>query len=284
MKSTKLLIAGSLIAAAFNFSSCEKNDSPETPAAEIATTTELAGRQAIIDNIAEDNNAVFMEASVSGGLTGNRPVAGARPLTPVILGGGTVTVSASVGFPKTITIDFGAGFTFNGITRSGIINIVVSDSVRKSGSTAIMTFNNYKVNTFKVEGTYTWTNTSTVGVKSWKREVVDGKVTNAQGIYWRHSGIKFVTHTEGVNTPFNLADDVFSVTGNHTITNMLGRTRTVTVVSSLIKANSCAFISQGSIKIQGPNHYVTIDYGAGTCDANATLSLDGGIATPIVLN
>lgn len=284
MKAKHLLIAGVCIVSAINFTSCEKNDTPETPAAEIATTTELATRQALIDNIAEDNNAVFMEASLSGGLTGNRPVAGARPLTPVILGGGTVTVTATAGFPKTITVDFGAGFTYNGITRSGIINIVVSDSVRKSGSTAIMTFNNYHVNTFKVEGTYTWTNTSANGVKSWKREVVDGKVTNTAGLYWKHSGIKFVTQTEGNNTPLVLSDDVFSVTGNHSITNMLGRTRTVTVVTALIKANSCAFISQGSIKIQGPNHYVVIDYGAGTCDNQATLSLDGGIATPIVLN
>ncbi len=284
MKAKHLLIAGACIVAAINFTSCEKNETPETPAAEIATTTELATRQALIDNIAEDNNGVFMEASVSGGITGNRPVAGARPLTPGILGGGTVTITPLVGFPKTIVIDFGAGVTYNGITRSGIINIVVSDSVRKTGSSAIMTFNNYKVNTFKVEGTYTWTNTSTVGVKSWKREVVDGKVTNAQGIYWRHSGIKFVTQTEGVNTPFILADDSFSVTGNHSITNMLGRTRTVTVVTALIKSNSCVFISQGSIKIQGPTHYVVIDYGAGTCDNQATWALDGGIATPFSLN
>ncbi|UEG51206.1 hypothetical protein LK994_06925 [Ferruginibacter lapsinanis] len=287
MKAKHLLIAGTCVAFAISFSSCEKNDTAESPGTEIATTTDLANRQATSDNIAEDNNDIFMEASVSGNVTGNRPVAG-RPLTPGppnIMGGATVTVTPLVGFPKTITIDFGAGTTGpRGVVRSGKINIVVSDSVRKSGSTAVMTFENYFVNGFKVEGTYTWTNTSTVGIKSWKREVVNGKITNSSGIYWTHNGVKFVTQTEGSLTPFDLSDDVFSITGTHTIMNMLGRERTVTIVTPLIKATSCRYISQGSIKIQGPNHNVVIDFGAGTCDNLATISLDGLAATQIELH
>ncbi|MGG9971273.1 hypothetical protein ACQ33O_05695 [Ferruginibacter sp. SUN002] len=285
MKAKHLLIAGTCAISAISFSSCEKNDSPENPATEVATTTELASRQAITDNIAEDNNDVFMEASLSGGVTGNRPVAGSRPLTPGILGGGTVTVTPLIGFPKTIVVDFGAGTTGpHGVVRSGKINIVLSDSVRKTGSTAVMTFDNYKVNGLKVEGTYTWTNTSTISTKSWSREVVNGKITNNAGIYWKHSGIKYVTQIEGGDTPFNLADDKFSITGNHKIMNMLGRERTVTILTALIKANSCEHISQGSIKLQGPLHYAVIDYGAGTCDDKATISIDGLAATEFTLN
>jgi len=285
MKTKHLLIAGACVAFAISFTSCEKNETPESPATEIATTTDLAYRQAIADNVAEDNNDVFMEASVNQNLTGNRPVAGARPLTPGILGGGAVTVTPLIGFPKTITIDFGAGITGpRGVIRSGIVTILLTDSVRKTGSTAIMTFNNYKVNGFKVEGTYTWTNTSTGGTKSWSREVTNGKITNPSGIYWSHSGIRYITQTGGVSTPFNLSDDVFSIEGNHSITNMLGRNRTVTILTALIKANSCKHISQGSLKLQGPLHNVVIDYGAGTCDDKATISIDGLPATEFTLN
>lgn len=288
MKTKHLLIAGASLVFAISFTSCEKNDTAESPTAEIATTTDLAYRQAIADNVAEDNNDVYMEASVSGGVTGNRPVAGSRPLTPPppgILGGAAVTVTPLIGFPKTIVVDFGAGTTGpRGIVRSGKINIVLTDSVRKTGSTATMTFENYFVNGFKVEGTYIWTNTSTGVTKSWSREVTNGKITNPSGIYWSHSGIRYVTQIGGVSTPFNLSDDVFSIEGNHTITNILGRTRTVTILTALIKSNECKHISKGSIKLQGPLHNVVIDYGAGTCDDKATISIDGLPATEFTLN
>ena len=79
-----------------------------------------------------------------------------------ILGCATVTVTPQLGFPKTIVIDFGTGCSSNnGTTRKGKINVVLSDSLRKSGSTAVMTFVGYYVNRFQKEGTITWTNIST---------------------------------------------------------------------------------------------------------------------------
>jgi hypothetical protein len=46
---------------------------------------------------------------------------------------------------------------------------------------------------------------------------------------------------------------------------------------------ACADIDKGSIKLSGPNHYATIDYGDGTCDKLATVSIDGGVSIPILL-
>ena len=58
MKTKHLLITGACVAFAISFTSCEKNETPESPATEIATTTDLAYRQAIADNVAEDNNDI----------------------------------------------------------------------------------------------------------------------------------------------------------------------------------------------------------------------------------
>src|SRR5690606_27859518 len=121
-----------------------------------------------------------------------------------------VTVTPQATFPKTIVIDFGSGCTSaDGVHRKGKINIVLSDSVRKSGTTAVMTFDGYYVHGFKVEGTITWTNTSTPNGVSWTRVIENGKVTTPGGnYYWLHEGTKNVTQTSGANTPFNLLDDV----------------------------------------------------------------------------
>lgn len=277
MKTKHLLIVGACFVTAINFTSCKKEDASEPAATEVATTTDLAAKSAISDEIGEDNNNVFMEASAGAGLTGNRPVAGERPLTPNILGA-TISVTPG-GFPKTITLDFGTGVTGpHGITRSGRIFIVLSDSARKFNSTAVMTFDNYYVNKFKVEGTHTWKNTTQDANKSWEHRVENGKITDSLGNYWLHSGIRNVVQTGGSSTPFNLSDDEFTITGNHTITNPAGRTRTVTVIFPLIKANSCPNISRGTVKIEGPRHSALIDYGNGTCDKDATISIDGGTA------
>ena len=54
-------------------------------------------------------------------------------------------------------------------------------------------------------------------------------------------------------------------------------------LTALEKKVICANIDKGTIKIQGPNHYATIDYGDGTCDKLATVSIDGGASITFLL-
>lgn len=281
MKAKHLLIAAAITSFTFTLNSCKKD---KADSEEFETTFELSGDQAVADNLNEDANDVFMEAAADKDLMGNNIVAGTVESTN-ILSCATVTVTpVGGGFPKNILIDFGTGCTSaNGILRSGQINIVLSDSVRRPGSTAVMTFNNYYVNHYKKEGTISWTNTSTPGTKSWQRKVENGKVTAPDGRYWLHYGIKNVVQTSGVSTPLNLLDDVFSITGNHTVTNAAGKTREVTTPEALQKKTICENIDKGKLKIQGPNHYAIIDFGDGTCDRVATISIDGRPARTILL-
>ena len=47
------------------------------------------------------------------------------------------------------------------------------------------------------------------------------------------------------------------------------------ITSALEKKVLCDNIDKGTIKITGPNHYAIIDYGDGSCDREATISIDG---------
>lgn len=278
MKINSLLVACGMAVFAIGFNSCKKiSDVKE----DFETTFELSGNQAITDNLTEDANDVFMEIAVDNNLAGNfapEPV-----ISNNIIACATVTITPASGFPKTIVIDFGTSCTHQGITRSGKINIVLSDSVRRNGSTAVMTFTNYYVNFYKVEGTYTWTNTSTPGTRSWTRLTEAGKITAPDSRYWTHNGFRTVVQTAGVNTPFNLLDDVFSVTGTHSVANSSGASRDINVLEALQKKTACHNIDKGKMKVEGGTHYAVIDFGDGTCDNLATISIDGRTPRTIIL-
>ena len=280
MKPKQLALVIALLAFSIGFTSCKKTVEATTD--DLETTFELSGDQAIADNLTEDANDIFMEAATENNLLGQRPVSPTETLG--ILGCATVTISPITGFPKKILIDFGTGCTSaNGITRKGKINIALSDSVRKPGSTATLTFDKYSVNEFKKEGTLTWTNTSTAQVKGWSRKIENGKITNPAGKYWLHSGTTNVTQIAGYNTPRYLLDDVFTMTGTHTVTNVKGVSRTSEITEALLKETICENIAKGKIKVQGPNHYAIVDFGDGSCDRIATIAINGGTARTILL-
>ncbi len=261
---------------------CKKDDTTSNPSTEIETTFELSRSGAIADNFTEDAYDLLTEAVVDNELMGARVQGPASTLNN--LSCAAVTVTPLQGFPKTILIDFGSGCTSaNGVFRSGKITVVLSDSLRHPGSTSVMTFDNYFVNGFKKEGTVTWTNTSTPTERSWDRVVTNGKITEPGGNFWLHSGTRHVVHTVGFNTPLNLHDDEFLITGNSTVTNAAGRTRTNTIQDPLHKRAACENIDRGSVRIDGPNHFAILDFGNGGCDRMATISINGNPPRTIML-
>ncbi len=276
---TKKFLTLFTVSSVLLLTSCQKSED-ETDS-EVETTFKMSEDQAISESLNDDANVVFFETSVNAGLyRTSQPVQSTNSLSCA-----TVTVTPQNSFPKTIVIDFGAGCTsIDGVSRKGKINIILSDYVHNNGSNAVMTFDNYFVQGFKVEGTITWTNTSTPNGISWTRQIANGKVTTPlSGYYWLHEGIKYVTQTAGSSTPLNLLDDVYSVTGNHTVINPAGKSRTATILEALEKKTICHNVSKGKIKIQGINHFAILDYGDGTCDNVATISIDGNPPRTIIL-
>jgi hypothetical protein len=282
MKTKNLLTVLAVTIMLLNFTSCKKENAVIVTSEEKETTIELGTGQAVADNITEDANEAFMEAAANKNLLGNN-LNNQTITTSNMLSCAAVTVTPVSGFPKTIVIDFGTGncTSSNGVIRKGKINIVLSDSVRKAGSTAVITFTNFYVYGFKKEGTVTWTNTSTVTTKGWQRKVENGKITAPDGRYWLHSGTRDAVQIAGTTTPNTLLDDIFLITGNHTVTNSVGKTRNCYITEALQKKTVCENIGSGKLKIEGNNHNAFIDFGDGTCDKVATISIDGN--TPITI-
>ncbi len=252
--------------------SCKKT-STDNNVAEIESTFEITGQQAIAENFAEEDNAIVFEATAERGIQGggfSQTTADRR-----VTNCATITVTPASGFPKTIVIDFGTGCTANGITRSGKINIVLSDSLRTTGATSVMTFDNYYVNSYKREGTITWKNTSTAIGRNWERTVREGKITAPDGRFWNHNSITSVQQSAGFDTPRNPLDDEFLITGAGSIVNSNNVTRSYRIVNPLLKKVSCANIVSGTKRIEGPNFYAILDFGTGDCDRIATISING---------
>jgi hypothetical protein len=282
MKTKQLFTVLTAAILAFSISSCKKTS--ESAADEIETTFELSTNQAVSDNLTQDDNDVLDEVAA------NNDLSGTATMGPIITGnilGSCATITITGSFPaKNIKIDFGTGCTgAYGVVRSGIINIVLTDSLRKTGSTATITYNNYFVNGFKKEGTIIWTNTTVAGsgTPSWRRQVQNGKITAPGGSFWLHTADINISQTAGANTPNNLTDDIFSIAGTRSITNPAGKSRTSTTLTALQKKASCGNIDKGTLQVQGTNHVAVIDFGNGTCDNLATISIDGRTPRTILL-
>jgi hypothetical protein len=80
----------------------------------------------------------------------------------------------------------------------------------------------------------------------------------------------------------NWADNVYVLFGTVTTTKPDGTSHSHTILEATpLRINmACQYkIVSGIVTITRPNHSVVIDYGSGTCDNNATISVDGGAPT-----
>jgi hypothetical protein len=260
------------------FIACNKEEN-------IAVDKELINVSADIDLTNELDFNSGIEASNDNSSYSNRlaVVSESNALTSCA----TVTVdNATPGvFPKEFTVDFGTGCTYNGITRSGILTIIISDYVLNNGS--LMTIergNNYYVNGRKVEGTVVYENTTTnTSIPQWTRTITNGKITNLAGVIFNHYGTRTVKQTAGVSTLI-FADNIYEITsGNHTITREGGSSLSLTVVEPLIKKYACNHVSQGKLDLLGSVLDGVLDYGNNECDNLATYTHSNGNIFNVIL-
>jgi hypothetical protein len=266
-----------LVSCTILLSACDKevtdNDSDD-----VETTIYMSKDKAISDNVTEDLHNLMIEVAAEEGLLGSRPSNGSLLLQDArILTCANVSVSPINSFPKTIVVDFGSGCTdLNGITRRGIVTFVISDSLRKAGCFVEMTLQDYHVQNFKKEGLVMWTNISSPTTKIWQREVVGGKITDTLvGRYWQYQSNRTIEQSAGSGTPFVLADDEYLTTGTGSVSNIYGDIRYDTITTTLHRAMICPNIDKGTVSISGGQLNAILDFGDGTCDQTATITVTG---------
>ena len=184
-------------------------------------------------------------------------------------------------FPVTVRIDFGTGCPrWDGRIRKGIINIVYYGRMRDSGSVAEMSFDNYSVDDVKVEGVHRITNLSSGNQPRFKREIINGRLTWPNGRWIQRSAERDVQMLKGRST-ISREDDVFSITGKANGENSRGKNWTSTITSPLELRGDCRWvrerrfeITSGVVSFQHNSGTGTLDYGNGTCDQKATLTVN----------
>ncbi len=192
----------------------------------------------------------------------------------------TVTVEpmARGVFPKTVTIDFGTGCEVRGHLRKGKIIITYSGKLHIPGSKAVTTFDNYYLDSFKIEGKHTLENTSSNNQRSFTVTIEEGKVTNVNSGKWcKWNSTRNITQIEGNGTPFWPLDDIFRITGSTRGECSDGKSWTAETTEPLIKKFTCRWIVKGIIKITVNNTTGELNYGDGTCDNKATVTINGEV-------
>ncbi len=196
----------------------------------------------------------------------------------------TETLATTAGtFPDTLTVDFGAGCTSaDGILRSGSITYYFSGKLSTPGTTITAKFNNYAVAGYQLGGTYTIRNTTT-GAPSLTTAVTDGTITTPADSSYSFSGSKTVTLASGSLT--DISTWVFNISGGYTITNNnTSENLTASVTTPLEKKIACKFIDAGVLAFVYTKGSLTVDgtlnYGDGTCDNSAVISI--GTATKTI--
>lgn len=259
------------------FFSCKKNSGNTTT--DDTGAFEMSTSAAATDNLFNDTYDVLgLTVSSNSSLNARVAVGGRADGVDSVPGCTSVTIvpADTNTYPKTVTVNFGTGCTgWYGILRSGSITYTLSGKLKNPGTTVTAAYNNYKVNGYKIEGSYSLTNNSSIsnGVML-TSTVTGGKVTYPDGTTWySYSGNRTIKQTGGIGS-LNYTDYVFSITGAHSYASYKGNTLTDSVTSPLIKQASCQYISSGTVaftfngSIKG-----TLDYGSGTCDNLATLSI-----------
>ena len=188
-------------------------------------------------------------------------------------------------FPNVITIDFGAGCTdLNGREKKGKIIINISDDLKNQGAVRTITTDNFYIDGVKIEGTRTLTNIGIDknGYRCFTRVVTNQKLTFPDGRTATWSSNTNVCQTAGIATKERL-DDEFLITGTSSGTNRNGKSFSAETVEPLVKKAICPWFVDGVNKITDSVNTVSVDYGDGTCDKKAVVTLPNGNKKEILI-
>lgn len=191
---------------------------------------------------------------------------------------------------KIVTIDFGTSCVGqDGRTRSGKLIINYEDRNRATRDALAITFENYTVNNYGLTGTLRTNGVSRNASNQWQYnlKLENGTVTFPnQTIQLAFE--RLYTWTEGIGS-LDYTDDVFTITGNSAGVTTNGITFTTTISTPLVRKSICLaqqiiYPVSGILDIQftrstGSIPNVTLDYGNGACDKEATLTAGNQTST-----
>jgi len=258
---------------------------------EVALTTARNDMQALFSFDDAFDNTLGVNAEVGIGGTGVffRPT----PLDtiPACVTVTTTRLVAGQPFPVRVIVDFGPSGCLNrdGRVRRGRIITEYSGRLMEPGNQAVTTFDNYRIDSLRIEGTQVVENTTLTAPpgapphpRQFRISVQNARVTRPNGTSMQWSGERKILQIDGTATPPPF-DDIFHITGS-----ARGTLRTATVMTTwesnieapLRKRFNCRWITAGRVStrrggLPGGSPWVArLEYGNGNCDNLAIISLN----------
>lgn len=271
MKTKQTFLAAALIL--LGLSACNKNDDAVIGDENVALAQELMSSEVMDSQLSASINSAILLSERSYSSSSTKPMSSKSTSA---LDCGELTINPLLGFPKTITINFGEGCVDSyGISRSGMIAITISNYLASPGAEYSVLFTNFAVNGYRVSGTFAVENTGTLSQPAFAEDM-DLIFTGSDGTSLNK--IKSVERTwiEGASTE-SFADDVYQITGSADVISSRGYYYSYDITSPLKLEYGCDPITEGIIvlDIYGQDEPITIDFGDGTCDWKAKLSQPG---------
>lgn len=181
--------------------------------------------------------------------------------------------------PRSLVIDYGTTNCLcnDGKNRRGRILVSYTGRYFEIGSVKTMTFDNFYRNDKKVEGTRKITNNglNSSGRMNWTIVATNMRVTRPDGTTHTWNSTRNREMLAGYDTPA-MSDDEYQVTGNGSGTNARGINYTAEITTPLHRMMSCRWFDKGIMTLTRNNGSSrTVDFGDGTCDDQATITVTG---------
>ncbi len=206
--------------------------------------------------------------------------------------GTTLGTCATVGTdtihtPHTLTIRFGPSdcSCLDGRMRRGTIIVSYSGQYKNSGMLHTITFDHYYVNDNEMTGSIKTIRVDTTVTGNWYYKVI---VADSMNVSLDPLNSKYVTWTgslvrkwvQGYLTTSDRGDDIFSISGNATLTRPNGHQFSCDIATPLQFAMGCDFAESGVVDVTGYNPPMRVlNYGSGTCDNTALLNINTNVYT-----
>jgi hypothetical protein len=281
----RILPAMLVLAAGFAFfgTSCTSDNNVATDASLTTTATDEAQAASLSDAVVSTADT-YVNTLADNGYSASTVMAVKGEVevsVPII----TVDKPDSLNFPKIITIDFGtSGYIDNrGDTLKGKVIITVSDKIWKSGASKTIKLVDFYVNGNNVKGAKSIVNN---GLNAAKNPSVTVTVSDTIIRVDKSTIIRNATRTreriDNNGTPKLFWDDKFSITGSTSGVNAKGVAYTVDITNPLIIYNNYQYFVKGTVTTTTQTRTAILDYGDGTKDRKATLTING-VTKDIVL-
>lgn len=262
MKKTTYLISALLICGSLFLSSCQKEDELDTMEKVMEQEDEI---DSYFDDLMEEiDDITYVDNTLKSEQTTMEGQSGSREITTSFSGD---TIIHTINY-----IDFVHPNAMSERVKNGTVIIEILGRLTQPVFWRQVTLVDFMVNEASVEGTKVIEKTAD---NQFSMTLTGGKINFADGTEYTRAFNRTRTQTEGTSTPYFIWDDVFEIEGQSNGINRNEQNYTRTITSPLVKPRNCRWFVQGTIEFVTGENTATLDYGNGSCDRLATLTVNG---------